>query len=113
MAHHTPFSLARYHRFTQEAKPCHIYTFSEHNSEEIGAVWFIVKLKGFNKSELGMFTDIIYRFLDKHYSKDFYVNPKYCIAIDLFNGQEVNYTDIKNGEIPILIDSTIEELKKT
>lgn len=95
-----------------EAKPCHIYKFSENNSEEIGGIWFIAKLKGFKKSELGMFTDILYRYLDKHYSKNFYVNPDYCIAVDLFNAQEVNYSEIQNGNIPILIDSTLDELKK-
>lgn len=95
-----------------EAKPCHIYTFSENNSEEIGGIWFIAKLKGFKKSELGMFTDILYRYLEKHYSKDFYVNPDYCIAVDLFNGQEVKYSEIQNGNIPILVDSTLDELKK-
>ncbi|MER3374827.1 MAG: hypothetical protein RIM83_09365 [Allomuricauda sp.] len=98
--------------FPIEAKPCHIYTFSENNSEEIGGIWFIAKLKGFKQSELGMFTDILYRYLDKHYSKDFFVNPDYCIAVDLFNGREVNYSEIQNGNIPILIDSTLDELKK-
>ncbi len=95
-----------------EAKPCHIYTFSENGSEEIGGIWFIAKLNGFKKSELGMFADILYRYLYKNYSKDFFVNPEYCVAIDLFKGQEIKYSEIKNGKIPILIDSTIEELKK-
>lgn len=95
-----------------EAKPCHIYTFSENGSDEIGGVWFIAKLDGFKKSELGMFADLVFRYLDKHYSKDFYVNPEYCIAVDLFNGQEIKYSEIKNGDIPVLIDSTIDELKK-
>jgi hypothetical protein len=95
-----------------EAKPCHIYTFSEDNSEEIGGIWFIAKLGGFEKSELGMFADILYRYLDKYYSKKFYVNSNYCIAVDLFNGQEINYLDIKNGNIPMLIDTTIAEMKK-
>lgn len=95
-----------------EAKPCHIYTFSINNSEEIGGIWFVAKLRGFKKSELGMFADILYRYLDKHHSKEFYVNSNYCIAVDLFNGQEVNYSDIKNNNIPILIDTTIEDIKK-
>ncbi|MEN3324812.1 hypothetical protein VP395_13825 [Mariniflexile soesokkakense] len=94
-----------------EAKPCHIYSFSENNSEEVGGIWFITKLNGFKKSELGMFTDILYRYLDKYYSKNFYVNPDYCVAVDLFNAQEINYSDIKSGKIPILIDNTIDELK--
>ncbi len=95
-----------------EAKPCYIFSFSENNSDEIGGIWFIAQLKGFKKSELGMFADILYRYLDKHYSKKYYVNPDYCIAVDLYNGQEVNYTEIKNGNIPILIDSTLDDLKK-
>ncbi|MCD8418856.1 hypothetical protein J2Q11_14080 [Tenacibaculum finnmarkense genomovar finnmarkense] len=94
-----------------QSKPSHIFSFSENNSEEIGGVWFVAKLNGFKKAELGMFADIIYRYLKKHYSEDFYVNSKYCIAIDLFNGQEVNYSEIENNEIPTLIDSTIEEIK--
>lgn len=95
-----------------EAKPCHVFSFSKNGSSEIGAVWFIAKLNGLTKAELGMFADITYRYLNKYYSKDFYVNPDYCIAVDLFQGQEVNYSSIKNGEIPILIDSTIDDLKK-
>jgi hypothetical protein len=95
-----------------EAKPCHIFTFSNNNSEEIGGIWFVAQLEGFTKSELGMFTDIIYRYLNKHYSKDFYVNPDYCIAIDLYNGQEVSYLEIQNGKIPILIDTTLDDLSK-
>ncbi|OXB23702.1 hypothetical protein B0A80_09550 [Flavobacterium tructae] len=98
--------------FPIEAKPCHIFTFSNNSSEEIGGIWFVAQLEGFKKSELGMFTDMIYRYLDKHYSKDFYVNPDYCIAVDLYNGQEVSYVEIQNGDIPILIDSTLDNLKE-
>ncbi|WP_299714277.1 hypothetical protein [uncultured Tenacibaculum sp.] len=94
-----------------EAKPCFIYTFSEKGSEEIGGVWFIAKIKGFKKSELGMFTDILYRYLVEHYSDDYYVNPNYCIAVDLFNAQEVSYQSIEDKDISILIDSTLEDFK--
>jgi len=95
-----------------ESKPCHIFSFSENKSEEIGGIWFIAQKKGFKKSELAMFTDILFRYLKKNYSKEFYVNPDYCIAVDLYNGQDVNYSEIQNGKIPILIEATIEDLKK-
>lgn len=95
-----------------EAKPCHIFSFSENNSDEIGGIWFIAQIKGFTKSELGMFCDMLFRYLKKHYSKQFYVNPKYCIAVDLYNGQDINYSEILNGKISSLIESTIEDLKK-
>ena len=94
-----------------QAWPHHVFSFSVNNSEEIGAVWFVTKLKGFDKSELGMFADIIYRYLNLHHSKEFYVNPEYCIAVNVGNGQEVIYQNILNGDIPVLIDRTIDELK--
>lgn len=95
-----------------EARPCLIYSFSINGNEEIGGVWFVAQLNGFKKAELGMFSDIMYRYLDKHFSNNYYINPNFCYTIDLFNGQEVNYREIENGTIPILIDSTIEDLKK-
>lgn len=97
--------------FPIQVKPCFIYTFSENYSEEIGGIWFIAKLNGFRKGELGMFADLIYRYLIKHYSKRFFVNPDYCIAIDLFNVQQVNFSEIKNTKITTLIDKTIDEIK--
>lgn len=92
--------------------PNHVFSFSINNSEEIGAVWFVAKLDGYNKSELGMFADILYRYLDKHFSNDFFVNTSFCIAVDVFNGQKVIYEDIEKGEIPILIEKTIDEINR-
>jgi len=105
------YSILTINGFPIEAKPCFIYSFSINGSEEIGGIWFVAQLNGFKKSELGMFADINYRYLVKHFSNNFYVNPKYCIAVDLFNGQDVNYKEIENGEIPTLIESTIEDIK--
>jgi len=95
-----------------QAKPNHVFSFTNGEIEEVGAVWFIAKLDGFSKGELGMFTDIMYRYLNKHFSKDFVVNPDYCIAVDVMNGQEVSYTNILKGEIPILLDKTIKEINE-
>ena len=95
-----------------EAKPCHLFSFSENGSEEIGGVWFVAQLKGFKKSELAMFADMLYRYLLKYYSMDFFVNPNYCYAVDLYNGHDVNYKEVQDGNIPVLIDTTVEEVKK-
>jgi len=95
-----------------QAKPDHVFTFSINNSEEIGAVWFIAQLDGFDKGELGMFVDILYRYLDKHFSKDFYVNTSYCIAVDVNKAQRISYKDIEEGRIPILLDQTVNDIKK-
>lgn len=89
-----------------------MFTFSNNGFEEIGAVWFVIKKDGFNKSELGMFNDIMYRYLMMNYSDKFKINPKYCIAVDLVNCQEVNYYQLLNGDISFLLDNTIDEVKK-
>lgn len=98
--------------FPIEAKPCFIYSFSEKNSDELAGVWFIAQKEGFTKNELGMFADILYRYLQKHYSKDYFINPNYCYAVDLFNGQEVSYSEIMNNNVVKLLDITIDEFKK-
>ncbi|MFA5850955.1 MAG: hypothetical protein WC833_13875 [Bacteroidales bacterium] len=54
-----------------QAKPDLVFTFSINSRKEIGAVWFIAQLDGFEKGELGMFVDVLYRYLIKHFSKDF------------------------------------------
>lgn len=95
-----------------ESNPSHVFTFSNNDFEEIGAVWFVIKKDGFNKSELGMFTDIIYRYLMLNYSDKFKINPEYCIAIDIVNFQEVNYHQLLNSDISFLLDNTIDEVKK-
>jgi len=95
-----------------ELKPTHIFTYNNLDFKEIGAVWFIVKKDGFKNGELGMFCDIMYRYLNATYSNKFKVNPENCIAVDLFNGYDVNYSQIIKNEIPHLLDNTIDDLKK-
>ena len=95
-----------------QATPHHVFTFQKNDVEEIGAIWFIAKLDGFRKDELGMFADILYRYLKTHFSKGYNINPKYCIAVDLFNNFEANYSQLENGEIPPILNSTLDEIKK-
>lgn len=93
-----------------EARPSFVFTFSENGSDEVGAVWFVAKLGGYDNSELGMFTDITYRYLDNRFSKKHYINTSFCIAVDVYTGKEVKYSEIENGTIPGLLDDTISQL---
>lgn len=95
-----------------EIKPTHIFSYNNLDFKEIGAVWFVVKKDGFKHGELGMFCDIMYRYLNATYSNKFKINPVNCIAVDLFNGYDVNYSQIIKNEIPHLLDNTIDDLKK-
>ena len=95
-----------------EIRPTHIFSYNNLDFKEIGAVWFIAKKNGFKQSELGMFCDIIYRYLVANYSNEYKINPSNCIAVDLFNGYDVNYSQIVSNEFPHLLDNTINDLKK-
>jgi hypothetical protein len=94
------------------ATPHHVFMFRKNNVEELGAIWFIAKLNGFRKDELGMFADILYRYLKTHFSKDYILNSKYCIAVDVFNKFEINYSQLEKEEIPLILNSTLDEIKK-
>lgn len=95
-----------------EAKPSHVFSFSDGKSEETGAVWFVTKLGGYNRNELGMFAEVIFRYLDKHYSKNYFVNKNYCIAIDGFTGRIVRYSELENGGVASLLDDTLGQITK-
>lgn len=104
-------SILKINELSIEAEPNHVFSFKNADFEEIGAVWFIAKKDGFSKSELAMFCDITYRYLTINFSEKFKINPRFCIAVDLFNGQEVNYKQFIDGEINYLLDIAIEDVK--
>src|SRR5258705_8644094 len=46
-----------------QARPNHVFTFPKNNVETVGAIWFVSKLNGYRIEEVGMFADLLYRFL--------------------------------------------------
>lgn len=94
-----------------QVKPHFVFSFDNNGIEEVGSVWFIAKLNGFKKDELGMFTDILHRYLKTHFSEQYNINSRYVIAIDVFNSIEVNYSQLENNEILKILDSTIKVIK--
>jgi len=95
-----------------QATPNHVFTFQKDSIEQVGSIWFVAKLNGFSKGELGMFADILYRYLKINFAKDYSPNSKYCIAVDVFNNLEVSFSQLENGEVPYLLNSTLDEIKK-
>lgn len=95
-----------------EAKPRFIFSFTGDNDEEVGGIWFVARMKGYSKTELGMFAEMIFRYLNKRHSDNYSVNPEYCLAIDTTDGKEVKYKEIIDGKILSVIEKTIEEIRK-
>lgn len=97
--------------FPLYVNPSLLFTYQRDGKSEMGAIWFIPQLNGFKKSELGMFCEILYRFLVKNYESDYKISEEYCIAIDTYNAQKVSYTELLKGNIPFLINNTLDEIK--
>lgn len=95
-----------------KSSPSHIYTFKTKTEEKVGAIWFVAKVNGYRIEEVGMFCDMLNRFLVHNYSKRYQLDPKYCIAVDTLSGHRVEYSQIEDGNISPMLTSTLDELSK-
>jgi len=95
-----------------EAKPNLIYIFGKKNEENIAAIWFVAKKDGYNTEEIGMFSEMIYRFLKHNYSKKYQLAPKYCVAIDILKNKIVNYSEIENETVSPILNQTLDQIAK-
>jgi len=91
--------------------PSHVFSFNSNGIPTIGAIWFVAKLNGFKIEEVGIFTEILYRYLDLNYASDYLINPSCCVTIDVVNCIEAKYDRILNKEIPSLLDFVIDDVK--
>ncbi|MGB6084897.1 hypothetical protein [Moheibacter sp.] len=99
-------------QFPIVVEPQIIFFFERKGKKEIGAIWLIPLKEGFKKPELGMFSEMLFRFLHKNYSEHYQIAPDYCSAVDTFNGQKITYSDLQSGNIVHLIEETLEEINK-
>ncbi len=98
--------------FQIKVEPSHIYIFGKKEEEEVGAIWFVIKKGGFQIHELGMFCDMLYRFLKYNYSKKYQLSPKNCIAVDVFNKRPVNYTEIASGAVSPILNGILDDINR-
>jgi len=95
-----------------QATPQHVFLFEKNNGDEIGAIWIIAKLGGFTLEELGMFAEMLYRYLNTHFNKKYSINTRYCAAVDLFEKADVNYLQLESGEVDAVLIETLDEIKR-
>lgn len=93
-----------------EANPCYIYTFLENDLTKVGGIWFLAKLDGFKKSEMGLFIDIMHRYLNSTQLEESPISSDYCIAVDVTKVQAVSFADLESKKIPSLLNTTISDL---
>ncbi len=76
------------------------------------AIWFVAKLNGYDTTELDMFTDIIYRYLNKYFSDKYYINKSFCVEVDVVSGRKVTYSSLEDESVPMLLEETISEINR-
>jgi len=89
-----------------------VFHFEENGKEFVGALLLVPQLNGFTKANFGIFCEVLYTFLNKHYSDNYQISEEYCIAIDTFNASKISYRDLINKKAPSLLKSTLDEIKK-
>lgn len=87
-----------------------IFSYEIEDKKFIGGIIFLVWKDGFKQSDLGIFSEAIFRYLQEHFSEDFTVDPDYCIAVDIGESKEVKYSQILNGDVPSELDSVLYKI---
>ncbi|MCM4161277.1 hypothetical protein FHG64_06390 [Antarcticibacterium flavum] len=95
-----------------QIRPQHVYSYKENNEDKIGAIWFVSIKDGFNPGEIGIFTEALNEYLFSNYSKNYIIEPDFCIAVDVSSLNSVKYSQITSGEIPSLLHSSLESIQK-
>lgn len=106
------FKVLTVNEFPLYVNPSLVFSHSRDGKKEIGSLWLTPQVDGFRKSELGIFCEVLYRFLEKNYSENFKISTDYCIVIDTVNAQAITCQDLVEGKSPFLLDKTINEIKR-
>jgi len=107
---HKIFSLDDYPLYVD---PSLLFVYEKNGKTELGAIWLVAKLNGFKKNELGMFCELLHKFLTTNYSDNYQVSDNLCIAVDTFNAQKVSYRELLEGHVPFLLQETIREIRNS
>lgn len=109
---HKAESILKIQDLPVQALPHHVFLFEKKGVKEVGAIWFVAKLDGYTKDELGMFADILFRYLKANFSNDYIVSSEYCLAVDVIGQNHVSYSQIEQSKVRAILDLTIGEIKK-
>lgn len=77
----------------------------------LGSIILVPQLNGFIKSELGLFCEILYKFLLDKYFGVYSISQHYCIVIDTYNASSITHLEMINLTIPSILNTTLLEIK--
>jgi hypothetical protein len=88
-----------------------LFSYKIDSVKYVGAIWFVATKNGFKNEELVLFTDALYRLLKYNFSEEYEIDINHCVAVDVFNVNSINYSQIQNEEKSSKLDTLIDGIK--
>ncbi|HYG16505.1 MAG TPA: hypothetical protein VEC12_12180, partial [Bacteroidia bacterium] len=66
-----------------QIRPQRVFTFEDKGIKKVGAIWFVAKLGGFKNEEIGLFSESLYKHLEFNFSKDYEIDFRFCLSLDV------------------------------
>lgn len=98
-------------QFELKSKLHQVFTFIEDGVEKVGAILFVARKERYNRSELGVFTELMFRLLVSNYADDYTISTENILAIDLMSTDIVSYAMVQSGQIPSQLNNTLNEIQ--
>ena len=90
----------------------HVFIFGKDEHVKVGAIWFVAWLERFSKEDLGIYAEAQFNYLSNVYAKQYVVDPRYCMTVDILTMETVSYDEILQGEIKSRLQSSVDSLNK-
>jgi len=92
--------------------PSQIFAYEDKGQKSVGGIWFVVWLNGYNADDLGIYSETLFGYLSLLYSKEYKIDPNYCLIVDTAIQKAVSYQQILDAKVPSALQSTIDSIKK-
>ncbi|MEO3407402.1 hypothetical protein AAFN85_26015 [Mucilaginibacter sp. CAU 1740] len=92
--------------------PHHIFTFDDQGAVKTGGIWFVYWQDGFNDTDLGMYTEAMFHYLNFIYGKEFRISPEFCLTVDVLRQTAINYEQLLTGQVASVLNETLNDLQQ-
>ncbi|WP_285008608.1 hypothetical protein [Pedobacter faecalis] len=94
-----------------KVKPDYIVSFEDKGVKMIGAVLFVGKKKKFERENLAVFADALYRYLSKNKGAEYQVSKTVCTVVDFITLRVVRYSGIDNESLTSSLDEILRKIR--
>lgn len=107
-----PHSILEMNGLPVQILPNHIFLYGAKNNQSVGGIWFVIWQDGFKPSDLGIYSETLFRYLSSYFSKNYMINPASCIIVDVLSMKLISYNEVLNGRVSSLLDDTMKSVKE-